>query len=107
MLLLIQKDKGKEIRMMIDLQCTLFSTTGKYKPMSTIVKVESVAYYKAHKTEVQTRAIQKICIQRKTEPWCLKRDGFTRMKVRVYDKEKIEAENAERYERIKKERGWA
>lgn len=92
---------------MIDLQCTLFSTTGKYKPMSTIVKVESVAYYKAHKTEVQTRAIQKICAQRKTELWCLKRDGFTRMKVRVYDKEKIEAENAERYERIKKERGWA
>ena len=92
---------------MIDLQCTLFSTTGKYKPMSTIVKVESVTYYNTHKTEVQTRAIQKICAQRNTEWWCLKRDGFTRMKVRVYDKEKIEAENAARYERIKKERGWA
>lgn len=86
---------------MIDLQCTLFSTTGKYKPMSTIVKVESVAYYNAHKSEVQTRAIQKICAQRNTEWWCLKRDGFTKMKVRVYDKEKIEAENAARYERIK------
>ena len=92
---------------MIDLQCTLFSTTGKYKPMSTIVKVESVAYYNAHKSEIQTRAIQKICAQRNTEWWCLKRDGFTRMKVRVYDKEKIDAENAARYERIKKERGWA
>lgn len=29
------------------------------------------------------------------------------MKVRVYDKEKIEAEKAARYEQIKKERGWA
>lgn len=92
---------------MINLQCTLFSTTGKYKPMSTIVKVESVAYYNAHKLEVQTRAIQNICAQRNTEWWCLKRDGFTKIKVRVYDKEKIEAENATRYERIKKELGWA
>jgi hypothetical protein len=27
--------------------------------------------------------------------------------MREYNKEKIEKENAERYERIKKERGWA
>lgn len=92
---------------MIELQFTLFSTTGKYKPMSTVLKVESVAYYNTHKKEVQTRAIQKICVQRNTEGWCLKRDGFTRLKVRVYDKEKIAAENAARYEQIKKERGWA
>lgn len=91
---------------MIELQCTLFSTTGKYKPVSTIVKVESAAYYNAHKIEVQKEAIQKICAQRRTEWWCLKRDGFTRMKVRVYDREKIAAEKAARYEQIKKERGW-
>ena len=29
------------------------------------------------------------------------------MKVREYDKEKIEAENKARYEKIKKERGWS
>lgn len=26
--------------------------------------------------------------------------------MRIYDKEKIEKENAERYEKIKRERGW-
>lgn len=91
---------------MIQLQCTLFSSTGKYRPMSTLVKVESVDYFKEHKTEVQTRAIQKICVQLNTEPWCLKRDGYSKMKVRVYDKAKIDAEKAARYEQIKKERGW-
>lgn len=91
---------------MIQLQCTLFSTTGKYRPMSTIVKVESAKYFNEHKQEIQTRAVQKICAEKRTEPWCLKRDGFSKMKIRVYDKEKIEAEKAERYEQIKKERGW-
>ena len=91
---------------MIQLQCTLFSTTGKYKPVSTIIKVESVAYCNANKTEVQKQAIQKICAQHHTEWWALKRNGFKKMKMRIYDKEKIEAEKAERYEQIKKEKGW-
>lgn len=89
------------------LQLTLISTTGKYKPMSTLLEVESMEYYTTHKADVQARAVRKICIQRKTEPWCLKRDGYTKMKVREYDKEKIEAENKARYEKIKKERGWS
>lgn len=29
------------------------------------------------------------------------------MKVRVYDKKKIEEEEKRRYEKIKKERGWS
>lgn len=91
---------------MITIQCTLFSTTNKYKPISTLLEIENVAYYNSHKQEVQQRAIDKIVVQRKTERWCLKRDGYTRMKVRVYDKEKIEKEAKERYEKIKKERGW-
>ena len=53
------------------------------------------------------RAIDKIVVQRKTERWCLKRDGYTRMKIRMYDKKKIEKEAKERYEKIKKERGWS
>lgn len=91
---------------MITIQCTLFSTTNKYKPISTLLEIESVAYYNTHKQEIQQRAIDKIVVQRKTERWCLKRDGYIRMKVRVYDKEKIEKETRERYEKIKKERGW-
>lgn len=91
---------------MITIQCTLFSVTNKYRPISTLLEIESVAYYNTHKQEIQQRAIDKIAVQRKTERWCLKRDGYIRMKVRVYDKEKIEKETRERYEKIKKERGW-
>ena len=91
---------------MITIQCTLFSVTNKYRPISTLLEIESVAYYNTHKQEIQQRAIDKIVAQRKTERWCLKRDGYIRMKVRVYDKEKIEKETRERYEKIKKERGW-
>lgn len=91
---------------MITIQCTLFSVTNKYRPISTLLEIESIKYYNTHKQEVQQRAIDKIVVQRKTERWCLKRDGYTRMKVRVYDKKKIE-EAKERYEKIKKERGWS
>lgn len=91
---------------MITIQCTLFSVTNKYRPISTLLEIESIKYYNTHKQEVQQRAIDKIVVQRKTERWCLKRDGYTRMKVRVYDKKKVE-EEAKRYEKIKKERGWS
>lgn len=89
------------------LQFTLFSATGNYKPMSTLLEVESVRYYNEHTKEVQEKAIKKICIKRNTTPQDLKRYGYTKIKVRVYDKEKIEQEKKERYEQIKKERGWS
>lgn len=91
---------------MIQIQLTLYSESGKYRPMSTIVEVESIAYYNTHKQEIQNRAIQRISVQRKMDIWAMKKYGYTKLKARVYDKEKIEQENRERYERIKKERGW-
>ena len=91
---------------MIQIQLTLYSESGKYRPMSTIVEVESIAYYNAHKQEIQNRAIQRISVQRKMDIWAMKKYGYTKLKARVYDKEKIEQENKERYERIKEERGW-
>ena len=91
---------------MIQIQLTLYSESGKYRPMSTIVEVESIAYYNAHKQEILNRAIQRISVQRKMEVWVMKKYGYTKLKARVYDKEKIEQENKERYEQIKKERGW-
>ena len=87
---------------MITIQCTLFSVTNKYRPISTLLEIESIKYYNTHKQEVQQMAIDKIVAQRKTERWCLKRDGYTRMKVRVYDKKKIKEEEKRRYEKIKK-----
>lgn len=91
---------------MIQIQLTLYSESGKYRPMSTIVEVESIAYYNTHKQEIQNRAIQRISVQRKMDIWAMKKYGYTKLKARVYDKEKIEQENKERYERIKEERGW-
>lgn len=91
---------------MIQIQLTLYTEDGKYRPMSTIVEVESIAYYNSHKKEVQDKAVRKISIQRKMDIWVMKKYGYTRIKARVYDKEKIEQENKERYEQIKKERGW-
>lgn len=91
---------------MIQVQLTLYSESGKYRPMSTIVEVESIAYYNTHKQEIQNRAIQRISVQRKMDIWVMKKYGYTKLKARVYDKEKIEQENKERYERIKEERGW-
>lgn len=92
---------------MVQIQLTLCSETGQYRPMSTIVEVESVAYYNEHKQEIQQKAIQRIRIQRKMDTWALKKYGYTKMKARVYDKEKIEQEKQERYEQIKKEKGWS
>lgn len=91
---------------MIQIQLTLYSESGKYRPMSTIVEVESIAYYNVHKQEILNRAIQRISVQRKMDIWVMKKYGYTKLKARVYDKEKIEQENKERYERIKEERGW-
>lgn len=91
---------------MATLQFTLFSTTGKYKPMSILIEVPSIKEYNNNPEEYKKKAIRKMCIQRKTDGYYLKKYGYTQMKVRVYDKKKIEQENAARYEQIKKERGW-
>lgn len=91
---------------MIKMQFTLVSNTGKYRPMSTILEIESAEYYLANKKAVQKRAIEKICKQRMIDGRFLKEYGYTAIKTREYDKEKIDRENAERYEKIKKERGW-
>ena len=91
---------------MTTLQFTLFSTTGKYKPMSTLLEVPSVREYNNNSSKYKEQAIVKICIKNRTDTYYLNKYGFTKIKVRVYDKEKIEQENKERYERIKRERGW-
>ncbi len=91
---------------MVSIQVTLFDVNGKYRPISTIVQAENLDAYTANKSKYHVRAIQKMCAQRCRTWASLKADGYQKMKARVYDKEKIAAENVERYERIKKERGW-
>ena len=71
---------------MITLQFTLFSTTGKYKPVTTLIKVDSVQQYNENKHKYQQRAITKMCAEKHTTWWALKNNGFTKLKVRVYPK---------------------
>ncbi len=72
---------------MIILQYTLFSTTGKYKPVSTLVNVESVKYYNENKREVKQKAVTKICVKRCWTKEDLIKYGYTVSKIRLYTKE--------------------
>lgn len=69
----------------ITLQVTLFDITGRYKPISTLVKVESLKWFKEHQEEIKTKAIQQICNQKRLSGKELARLGYTKLKIRNYD----------------------
>jgi hypothetical protein len=92
---------------MFQLQVTMMSNKG-FKPVSTLVNVPSVAEFKANPKKYRDEGILRICSKRKWRWSDVKQYGYdSEIKMRVYNKEKIEQEKAERYEQIKKERGWA
>lgn len=90
---------------MREIQVTLVSTKG-YRPVSCIIQVPSISQYAANKSKYQLQAVQKMCAKRHWTARDLTAYGYTGIKARVYDPEKIAAENAARYEQIKRERGW-
>ena len=94
--------------MLKEYQVTLSSTSGKYKPVSCIVKKDNKEVITKGREvfikELQQQGIIKICQKRLWNNSDLKKYGYTKVKVREYDKEKIAKENAERYERIKEEK---
>ena len=71
------------------LQVTLFATNGKYRPISTIIQVESLQEYAKNKAKYQTKAIENICHYRKTDWKTLKEQTYTQVKVREYNLEKM------------------
>lgn len=83
---------------MIKMQLTIFDKEGHYKPISTIVEVESVEYYKENKRKVQSIAIQNICHSRCISFKELQKQGYTVIKAREYDKEKIAEANKKKKE---------
>lgn len=92
---------------MFQLQVTMMSNKG-FKPVSTLVNVPSVAEFKANPKKYRDEGVFRICSKRKWRWSDVKQYGYdSEIKMRVYNKEKIEQEKAERYEQIKKERGWA
>lgn len=94
--------------MMKEYQITLVCTTNKYKPVSCIIKKDSNDIKRMGKTEfvsmLKQEGIRKICQKRYWSNRELKEYGYTTVKVREYNKEKIAQENAERYEKIKEEK---
>lgn len=95
--------------MMKQYQVTLLCASGKYRPVSTIVNYEQstdedLTAVTAKRKEIQNKGIVKICQQRLWDKSDLLKGDYTKCKVRVYDKEKIEKENKERYARIKEEK---
>ena len=89
---------------MVEYQVTLFCATNKYKPVSCLIKRAEAVDLKATKKQLINDGMIKICQKR---GWVIKdlaRYGYTSAKVRLYDKEKIEREAKERYEKIKEEK---
>ena len=91
---------------MTKIQITLTSDQG-YKPLSTVIQVPSVENYKANKSKFKKEALINICGHRRVDATWLRQYGYIHFKARVYDPVKIAKQNKERYDKIKKERGWA
>lgn len=88
--------------MMKEYQITLMCASGKYKPVSYIIKSEEVDLTnKDAKKALVRQGTQKICIKRYWSSSDLKKYDYTRAKVREYDKEKIAAEAKAKYDAIK------
>lgn len=69
---------------MITLQVTLFDVKNEFKPISTLIEVESVEEYKKNPTFYKMKAVQKICNKRYISGKELQKMGYTRIKVRNY-----------------------
>lgn len=89
----------------MQIQITLISESG-YRPLSTLINCESWAEYQSNKKAYQQKAVLAMLAKRHMTLRDLRKYGYTEIRARVYDKERIEAENKARYEQIKKERGW-
>lgn len=90
-------------------QVTLFCVDKKYRPVSCLVEVEQLQEIdltedKTRKKELQLTGIKKICTQKYWSKSDLIKFGYTHAKVRLYDKKKIDAENAATYEAIKEKK---
>ena len=75
----------------MEYQVTLFCSTGKYKPVSTIVQTETEVDIKDKEQlrKLVAKGMEKICAKRYMLPKDFYRMGFDKSKVREYNKEKI------------------
>lgn len=79
------------------LQVTVFHNEGKYKPMSTLLEVDSMQEYENNKAEMQKRALLNIGHYRHLTPQEIIKNGYTKIKVREYNLEKIKAQQEQQH----------
>lgn len=83
-------------------QVTLICKDGRFRPLSCLIKAE--AFNLADiltKKSIIKRGVQKICTSKLWDKTDLVRYGYTKVKIREYNKEKIALENEARYTAIK------
>ena len=66
------------------IQITLFDVNNKYKPISTLVKIPNIQYYREHEDEVKRKGYQQICNQKYLTGKELLNLGYKRVKIRNY-----------------------
>ena len=88
------------------IQVTLYDKLGKYRPISTLCQVESIEWFKKNKEKVKIEGVIKICQKRGWTQKELEKYNYKTCKMRVYNPEKIKQEAKEKYEKIKKDKGW-
>ena len=103
---IINKKRGKD--MIKQYQVTLFDNTKKYRPVSCIINYEQtedkdLSTDAIIKKAILKKGVEKICLQRYWTAKEIKQYNYIRGKVRLYDKEKIAKEAADRYNAIKEE----
>ena len=77
------KQKTKEDNYIL-IQITLFDVNNKYKPISTLVKIPNIQYYREHEDEVKRKGYQQICNQKYLTGKELLNLGYKRVKIRNY-----------------------
>ncbi len=65
-------------------QVTLFDKSGKYRPVSTLVKIPGAEYLKEHKDEVKNKGIRAIMIKRGWSRRELIEYNYLTCKIRIY-----------------------
>ena len=87
----------------MQLQVTLFDERGKYKPVSTLVEMPKKEVIAKNFKPYRDKGVQKICAK---HYWTAKdiKKYFTQVKIRIYNEEKVKAENENRYNEIKRQK---
>lgn len=78
------------------IQITMFHKENKYRPIATVIEVDSMADFKENQKEYVKKAISKIAQQRYRTPQDLYKTGYTIYRYRPYaseDRKKAFVEN--------------